>query len=240
MAVLFNASNIHMYCTGTNFLRSTSSYSINAWIYNDWTAGTTKSLVGLYDGTPTVTGTPLVGMQIGTQGTGEVTCWMYGGAVIVKTATSSMLPYNNVWVMVTYTFDGTSNRIYVNNTLQATTTTALVDGLFTQIWLNGYPPTGNANETSNFQVDAYSYYNRTLSADEVSTIYNASGDRDGIEYGHLANYSFDELPEGSTVVSSVDLTGNGNTLQISGTGTAITYIYTGVPLNSNTRPCIVN
>ena len=50
-----------------------------------------------------------------------------------------------------------------------------------------------------------------------------------------ARYDFDELAQGSTVSSVVDISGNGNTMLNTGTGTAITYTYTGTVANSNLR-----
>jgi hypothetical protein len=67
------------------------------------------------------------------------------------------------------------------------------------------------------------------------TIYNAAGARHGIVNGQLARYEFDELSQGSTVTAVTDLSGSGNTLTISGAGTAFTYNYATSYANSNLR-----
>jgi hypothetical protein len=148
-----------------------------------------------------------------------------------------MTPYNNTWQMITYTFDGTTHRVYRNDILLNTAVGNTVTGTFTQIYINGFPPTGSASETAAYSVDSYTYFGRTLSATEIQTIYNAGGARHGITYQELARYEFDELAQGATVVSVVDMSGNGNNLLNTGaSATPITYSYTNAYPNSNLRP----
>jgi hypothetical protein len=227
-----------MYVAGANFLRSIDPYTINIWINANWNAGTVSSFVGMYDGTP-LTGTPTTGLQIGTRnGAGDLAVWTYGGTMLVTSTNGVMTPFSNKYAMVTYTFDGTSHRLYLNGVLLNTTTGNTVTGTFTQIYINGYPPTGNAYETATYTLDAYSYYGRTLSADELLTIYNSAGTRNGIFYGEIVRYEFDELAEGATVTGAVDLSGHNNPMLYSGNGTAITYTYIASYADSNIRPVL--
>lgn len=238
MAIQLSAIDKHLYCTGTNFLQSGSNYSITVWLNVVWSTNTTISLVGMYDGTPTATGTPTTGLQIGLRGASTLSCWTYGGNVLVQTG-AIMGTYDNAWVMVTYTYDGTTHRLYVNNSLISTAATAIVPGTFTQVFINGYPPTGNTNETASYQVDSYSYYGKTLSLGEITTMYNAGGSRHGITNNLLARYEFDELASGAVVSAVIDQTGNGNTLTPTGASTTnLTYIYNGTYANSNLRPVL--
>lgn len=235
MAIQCNASNRHLYCTGTNFRSAGLPYSISVWINAVWSSGNTYSFVGLYDGVPE-TGTPTVGLQIGARGANILSTWTYGGSVIVNSP-ATMGAYDNTWILVTYTFDGTTSRIYRNDTLLATSAVAPVsENTFTQVYINGYPPTGTTFETTAYQVDWYGYYGRTLTQPEIQSIYLAYGARHGITYGLLASYEFDELAQGATVVSCADVTGNGNTLLNTGAGTALTYNYASTIANSNIRP----
>jgi hypothetical protein len=234
MAISTTLSNTHLFSTSTNFTASTVPFSISVWINAVWNGGARLSFVGLYNGTATAGTT--TGLQIGTSaGGGQVTCWTYGGTTMVTSAAGVMTPYNNTWANVTYTYNGTTHLLYVNGVQVGTGATAQNAGTFTQIWINGYPPTGTTNECAVFGVDSYTYYNRTLSADEALTIYNAAGARHGILNGQLARYEFDELAQGATVTSVTDLSGNSNTLSISGTGTAFTYNYATSYANSNLR-----
>jgi hypothetical protein len=235
MAIQIVPADRHLYTSSTNFLASNSPYSISVWINAVWNGGARLSFVGMYDGN--LIGGTTTGLQIGTGlGAGEVTCWTYGGATIVESAAGVMTAFNNTWTMITYTYDGTSNRVYRNGTLLGTSTTAPVVGTFTQIYINGYPPTGNASETATYQVDSYAYYGRTLSIDEIITIHSSQGTRHNIVDKLIARYDFDELPQGSTASNVIDLSGNGNTMLNTGAGTAITYTYTNTVANSNLRP----
>jgi hypothetical protein len=238
MAIKLNASNSHMYVSGANFSASTSPYTINVWINANWNGGTVASFVGMYNGVP-LTGTPTTGLQIGTRnGAGDVAIWTYGGTVLVTSANAVMTPYSNKYAMVTYTYDGTTHRLYLNGVLLNTGTVTQLPGTFTQIFINGYPPTGNANETAAYSLDTYGYYDRDLSADELITIYNSAGTRNGIFFGEIVRYEFDELAEGATATAAVDLSGHNNPMLYSGTGTAITYTYTTSYADSNTRPVL--
>jgi len=223
----------HLYTSSSNFGNSTDPYSISVWINAVWNGGLRLSFVGMYDGT--ITAGTTTGLQIGTGTAGQVDCWTYGGTSLVTSAAASMTPFNNVWVMITYTYDGTTHRVYRNNTLLGTGTIAQNPGKFTQIYINGYPPTGSTSETGTYQVDTYVYYNRELSQPEIATIFQSYGNRHAIVNGLLASYDFDERPAGTTVTGVVDTSGNSNTMLNTGAGTAITYIYANTVASSNLR-----
>ena len=230
------ATNRHLYTISSNFLNSTDPYSISVWINAVWNGGIRLSFIGMYNGN--ITSGVTTGLQIGVSSTvvGAIECWTYGGTAMVTSPANAMTPYNNVWCMVTYTFDGTNHRIYRNDTLLATGTTVQTPGIFTQIYINGYPPTGTTSETATYQIDTYSYYNRTLSQSEIQTMYESYGSRHAITYGELAGYDFDEEAQGATVTNVIDISGNGNSILNTGAGTAITYTYTGTIASSNLRP----
>lgn len=217
---------------GVNFTLSTSSFSVAVWINADWTtaSGTNGSFVGLYGPAPT----PTTAIQIGRRSINDgVTVWTWGGAILVQTTAGALT--SNTWNHVAYTYDGTTHNLYINGTLAATSTTAQLAGQLTTVYINGYP-TGTTSEVSTYKVDSYLYYNRTLSVDEVKTIYAAKGARHCIVNGLLAMYEFDEGIEGATTTSIIDLSGNGNTLSISGAvSTGITYTYVGATASSNLR-----
>jgi hypothetical protein len=234
MSIQTAAVNRHLYSTSTNFTASTAPFSISVWINVVWNGGTRLSFVGMYDGT--ITSGTTTGLQIGTgNGAGEVTCWTYGGGIMVASANGVMTPYNNTWVMMTYTYDGTTHSVYRNDTLLNTAVAAQIAGTFTQVYINGYPPGDATSETAAFQVDSYCYYNRQLSPGEITCMYGAAGFRHGVTQGLLARYEFDELGQGATVTSVVDMSGNGNNLVNNGNGTAMTYNYVGSFADSNLR-----
>lgn len=233
------ASDAHLYCVGVGFLDTSLPYSLSVWINANWTTGGTCSMVGLYDGIP-ATGTPTggAGLQIGTtNGSGDLVCWVYGGAALINSANALMTPYNGKWVLITYVWDGTTHHLYLNGSQVATSTTVYTASVMTQVYINGFPPTGSTTETSAIKVDTYSYYNRALQLSEIQTIYSSAGTRNGIVSGLKASYEFDDGPEGTVLTSGIDLTGFGSTLKTTGTASAnIKYTYVGTLANQNTRP----
>jgi hypothetical protein len=251
MAVALTAADSHLYGSGGSALPNTANpFTINVWIRATWNGGGRLSFVGLYDGTVTAGTTNGAGLQIGTSaGAGEVSCWYYGGTVVIQSATAVMTTFNNQWVMCTYVWDGTNHRIYVNggnptNGITVTpTTTAFTAAQMTQVYINGYPPTTSAAECSSFAVDSYGSYNRALSANEVLTLYNNAGSRGGLLSGLVCQYEFDEGVEGASAGSNagnaprvVDMTGRGNNILHTGAANTTTYTYPSTYANANTRP----
>jgi hypothetical protein len=237
MAIQSNAADIHLRSSQAMNLSAQTPFSVTTWINATWNPGTTSSLVGIY-GPPTDTplGGPVTAMQIGTQtGTYDIVCWTWGGGLLVAGPAAAMTGFNGIWVFITYTFDGTTHRLYRNGVLLASSTNAQIPGYLNQVYINGYPGS-ITSEVASFQTDQYALYRRTLSADEVLTIYNAGGARHGINNGLICRYEYDELSQGINIASVPDLTGNNNTLTLVGAGTNMTYTYTNTLANSNIRP----
>lgn len=182
---------------------------------------------------------PTTGVQIGSRGlSGDLSAWTWGGGIIVQTGTGVTTAFNDAWVHVAYTFDGTTNRLYFNGQEVANSTTARVAGKYYWIFLNGYP-TATTAETAQYQIDAYAFYDRALRADEVQTIWQAKGNRHAIVYGLVARYGFDELAEGTVVTRAKDITRSPYDLlnySVGTPGTAATYTYVNTVANSNLRP----
>jgi hypothetical protein len=202
MAVQFstNGDSLANATDATTFSSSTASQSINVWINALWDGNVkTSSMVGMYNAVGATA------IQIGSRtAAGQCDIWTWGGGIMIS-STGVTIP-SNTWANITYTYDGTSHRLYYNGVLNNTVVngtapnTAQIAGNFNQVFLNGFA-TGAASETANFQVDTYYYYNRTLTADEILTIYNSRGNRHGIVYRSLLRYEFDEGVQGATVSS---------------------------------------
>ena len=155
----------------------------------------------------------------------------------------------NSWIHVCYTCttsvngSGTAGNqthsLYINGMLNNTNTNALqIAGVPTLIYINGYPvATGSTGGESNTTaIDDDYYYNRIMPAAEVATLYRAWGQRDGIVYGLVARYNFNELPAGQTVTSCKDFSGNNNTLIMTVVGTGVAPTYAIDWSNEDTRP----
>jgi hypothetical protein len=238
MAIQFstNGDNLQNSTNTTFFASSTSAQSISVWINALWDGATkTTSMVGMYNATTATA------IQIGSRiAAGQCDIWTWGGGVMI-TSTGVTIPAN-VWVNITYTYDGTSHRLYYNGILNNTVVNgtaprvAQIAGNFNQVYMNGYS-SGTTSETGNFYVDTYDYYNRTLSADEVRTIYEAEGNRHGIVYGTLLRYEFDEGVIGNTVTSIVNQTTYDLTVSnlVSGSARTPKVVYSPGSVSSNLR-----
>lgn len=232
-----NVSRLNLVMSATP--GASQPFSISVWIRANWGTSAAPigrtSMVGLY-GPATA---PTSALQIGTTlGQGELSCWTWGGAIVVGMPPDFMTQYNNVWVNISYTYNGTTHRLYLNGPEIATSITAQLVGNLQAITINGFP-TGAANETGNHIVDSYFLWGRTLSANEILTIYNAQGARHGIEYQIIASYEFDEGIEASNAVQVLDQSGNGLNLLFAGTGATPKYVYGSTYAGSNIRPVII-
>jgi hypothetical protein len=221
---LTNATNT------TFFAASTAPQSVSVWINGLWDGATkTTSMVGMY-----APGASAI--QIGSRvAAGQCNIWSWGGTIMVST-TGVTIPANT-WVNITYTYDGTTHRVYYNGALNNSSTTAQLAGNFTAVYLNGYA-TGATSETGVFQVDTYDYYNRALSADEIQTIYSARGQRHGIVYGRLLSYDFDEGVQSATVATIYNQTDYNPAISNLGSATAQTpkVTHSAGYVSANMRP----
>ena len=226
MAILLSATDIHLTGTVNNFSDITTPFSVSTWIqYAGWGTGVIKSLVGLY-----LVGTTAI--QIGTYQAGNVSVWTWGGANLI-TSNGAVILSTTEYIHIVYTFDGTNHRLYINGPLINTTTTAQVSGVPDVIYINGYP-TGGINETAVYSVDDTIYFNRQLSNEEVLTLYNSRGIRDGIYDGVVARFTMGEGVIGSTVSILKDYGQFNNSLITEGAGTPI--IFSEGVIFNDTRP----
>ena len=222
--------------TGNLSINPQAANSLLCWINaSTWTGfGGTNSMVGTYN-SATAGGTAI---QIGTRtSNGNCDVWTWGGTVLVSSGggTGITTLTNGVWYHIGYTYDGTTHCLYINGVITNTATTAQIAGTITAIYINGYP-TGGVAETGPFSVDDISYFNRTLSADEVLTAYTTAGDRDGIRYGCTASILFAEGGNGTTANNCTDYTGNGNNLTPIGAATGVNFTYLPSYISGDSRP----
>lgn len=237
MAIQSIAADSHLRSSLTMNLSALTPFSVTCWLNaTSWAGGSRRSHIGIYGPSSDVAlGAPVTALQIGTAGgANTIDCWTWGGGTIVSAAMPATT-WNGVWAFITYTYDGTSHRVYRNGTLLNTTTTAQQPGFLNQVYINGYPG-GGTSEVDNHQVDQYALYRRTLTLDEIQSIYNAQGARHGVFNGLICRYEFDEGANGTAATSVVDLTGNGHTLTFTGTGGPLAYTYSSTVANTNIRP----
>ena len=243
-----NEVYLHSY-PATGMPNAQSAFTIMAWFNsNVWaTSGTTAaSIIGLYNGTNDAATVPTVGLQMGSAANNVVSCWLFGGTTLV--ASTGFTPPANTWFHFAYSCTAISggnqtHGIYINGVLNNSSTNALqTAGVFTMLYVNGYPATTAAantyTETSATQVDDIALYTRTLSALEISTIYNSGGSRDGIVNGLISKYKLNELPIGSSTVGARDFSGLGNNLAVVNRGSGVVPTYLQSISNEDVRPIL--
>lgn len=232
MAVQLNNSDIHLVNSTANaFVSNNAAFTLAGWINGTWNGGGRISMLGIYGPS-----TPTAGLQIGTNGIGDLACWGWSGGALISS--TGMTAYNSTFVHVAYTYDGSTHSLYLNGALVATSTTALAaTAQMNMIYINGYP-TGGILETGSFQVDDVNYFSRTLTLEQIQTIYNSRGQRHAIVYGSIATFAFEESAQGTTISSVVDLSGNGNHLSSAGAGSSIKYTYSSGTASINLRPVL--
>ncbi len=102
--------------TATSVPGANAAQTISAWGRQAATPTSRQNLVTVS------TAASSNGNQIGYNGSGNPEMWQWGALAMVTCGSTS--PSLNVWHLYTYTWDGTNNRLYVDGTQCATTTTA--------------------------------------------------------------------------------------------------------------------
>ena len=226
----------------------TGSITGNVLTVTNVTSGTLSVGKGL-QGTNVLNGTQITAFGTGTGGTGTY--------YINPPQTSASGTINgryiipiDTWVHTTYSCTVSSNgagtagtqthSLYINGLLNNTTTNALqVAGMPTILYINGFPVTAATTgmESNNTKIDDLYYFNRLLTAAEIQTIYSTFGQRDGITYGLVARYNFNELPVGSVVTTCTDFSGCTNTMGLITVGTGyVSSVYIQDYAHSDTNP----
>lgn len=210
----------------------TTAFSVNAqgtctimaWIRFDaaaaWTTRT--SVVGVYG-----PASPTTAMQMGVISTNTFGVWTWGGGTLCA-AVGHGQPVG-VWNHYALVYNSGTATLYINGVLNVTNAATQLAGNLSQVYINGFP-TGGSQESGASSVDDVIFFSRAVTQDEVVTIINASGSRDGIFSGVEARYAYEEGPISTSVVSGVNLTLAPATMTFSG-GTAPIYVPSRVMTN---------
>jgi hypothetical protein len=187
-------------------------------------SSTIASILGAYNGSNDASIAPTTAIQLGAGQAGvanSMDVWTWGGTVLVSTGGSPGVSSTG-WFHAAYTCTAISggsqtHSIYINGALAATATNSLqVAGVLTQVFFNGYPETNTLlssyQESSNSLLDDARMYNRILTLPEIQTIYTSRGFRDGIVYGLISRYAFNETSVGNVMSGCIDHSINKNNL----------------------------
>ena len=183
---------------------SAQAVTVMAWILvEDATTWTSRrSIAGVYAGPISA---PSAAAQLGVHSFNTFGVWTSGGPLLVG-ASGHGTPIG-VWNHYCYVYNGAgTNLLYINGELNNTNTLTQNTSTFEYVYLNGYPNgvDGNA-ETGNTRIDDFAVFSRQLTQDEIRTIINCRGSRDGIFPGLLARFPFNEGALAATASPLFDL-----------------------------------
>ncbi len=137
----------------TRFPAATAAESISVWVKLGATTGT-QDMVALGDGTN--------GVKLGLNG-GILSAWTWGGTSLVTGTT----PVDGNWHQVVLTYDGSTNKLYLDGVLANSTGTARVAATTTKAYLGTYDGVHELM-ASGGALDDVRIYNRALTLTEVS------------------------------------------------------------------------
>jgi hypothetical protein len=162
----FNGSNQYVSIPDNSNLGS-SYMTVSAWIYTS-TFNTNGSIYNrrTADNTGGVTMQPY-------NTSGNIICYFYIGGIWVSVATSIALPVSQ-WGLITYTYDGSTIKAYVNGIpAGSTSVSGTINNPTSPLVQIGKNVTSAT--TFNGLIDEVRIYNRALSASEVQQLYLSSG-----------------------------------------------------------------
>jgi hypothetical protein len=167
-ALMFDGSSSYISLGTTNMPAFNGSQSTSFWMYYTAVPGAAQDIVarsltgsaGTFIGLHTLSGCSGVSFGV----------WKFGGPFLVCTSP----PAASKWHHALYTFDGTTNRLYVDGTEVNNSVTATDSGTPDTVNIGRF--TGGS-EYFNGKIDDVRLYSRTLSASEVKQLYLLGGAR---------------------------------------------------------------
>jgi hypothetical protein len=129
--------------------------SISAWVKFNSTAGTQNMVALVNSGAANA-------VQLGIRG-GNLTAWIWGGTALVQVAA----PTDGLWHQVTYTYDGTTDRLYLDGVVTSATGVAHQTAAPTAVYIGSY--NGGA-EILNGTIDDVRIYNVGLTDTQVARL----------------------------------------------------------------------
>jgi hypothetical protein len=168
-ALTFNGTSQYSTSAATNIPTIQGNLTYSAWINYTATGASRDIVVG------EINGTSANQMRINTAGDAEVSDWG-GGIILTETSLAVSI---NTWHMITFTWNGTTNILYVDGVATTpTSATAHQTGTTTAVLLAAYG-TGGGNENFNGTIDDARIYNRALTAADVAQLFTFTG-RNGL------------------------------------------------------------
>lgn len=143
-----------------------------------------------------LTGSSQIGAIFSGARPSTITITKWGGGTLITSIAKLM---TSRWYHIVYTFDGTTNSIYINGALDNTSTTAAQSGVPTTLVIGNF--SGLSNPWYAGLMDDYRIYNRLLGSTEVSNMYYGT---EPSSSNFLLQWKFDE----GSGTSATDLVGS--------------------------------
>ena len=168
-AYLFNGAGDNISVPASNSIQPLNALSVSVWFYsnnnsNQWQPIVCKFLSNSF---------PYNSFYLGTGTPNPVNGKWYGvisdGSSISQNAISKTTT-TNAWVMLTFTYDGSNINTYINGVLEASNSFSGNIGYNAGSLYIGY--NGLAGQYFNGKIDDITIYNRAISQNEITNMYN--------------------------------------------------------------------
>ncbi|HVT07673.1 MAG TPA: LamG-like jellyroll fold domain-containing protein [Polyangia bacterium] len=208
-AITLDGSSGYVTLGAANLPANNAAQSISLW-YKGAPNGGNENMISLSNGASSA-------VQLGFRGS-TLIAWSWGGGTLISTTATN----DTNWHHAVYTYDGTTDRIYVDGTLQASGTSTHQTASVTTAYLGTYNAGGELFAGS---LDDVRVYNRAISAAEVAIL--AAGSSPSVTAG-THTFSTAVTMSGSFTLSTGTVTG-GNAINVGGswTNTGATFSGTG-------------
>jgi hypothetical protein len=172
-ALSFDGSADYVPVGVSGFPTENGNQTVSAWVYYSSAPGAAQNVFGRY-GTDSGSGFGFHDLA-GCSGSGyRMGTWTWGGVIFLCTAT---LPAIGVWHLMTYTWDGTTHRFYVDGVEADTDTTAPTTNTVTLATIGAWRAGGAPDEYFPGKIDEVRIYNRAITPTEVMNLYTSGAAR---------------------------------------------------------------
>lgn len=127
------------------------------------------------DATPYPSASTSTAFRTGFQTTTSMDAWKFSSAGTTNMLTKTPVPLANSWHYAVYTYNGTTNILYIDGVRQTSSTTVPPSGTPNSLYVGASTSDNNANTLAEFfkgTIDEFRYSNTARSASWIATEYN--------------------------------------------------------------------
>lgn len=173
-AVTLNGSSQYLYAASNSAFDFTSTMSISCWIKCTGGAGTTRTIISKPIGSTWVP--TYFRYIIRIENSNELYFYL-SSSQVATTSTSGSFGADSTWKHVVCTYDGTTQKVYVDGTLSAQNTVTTAISTSSEPFVIGSRNASAAGEYFTGQIDELGLWSRAITSDEVTQLYNSGNGR---------------------------------------------------------------